>query len=52
MKLKIFFSIVVLLVVQVTFAQQRKPNIIVIMADDIGISNLGCYGGDIMGNHE
>jgi hypothetical protein len=32
-----------------TVKAQKKPNIIVIMADDIGISNLSCYGGDIMG---
>src|SRR5882672_5564566 len=31
------------------FAQKKQPNILVIMADDIGLSNLGCYGGDIMG---
>ena len=25
----------------------RKPNIIVILADDMGFSDLGCYGGEI-----
>jgi arylsulfatase A-like enzyme len=25
----------------------RKPNIIVIMADDLGFSDIGCYGGEI-----
>ncbi len=29
-----------------SFAQQ-KPNIIVILADDIGFSDLGCFGGEI-----
>ncbi len=24
-----------------------KPNIIVIMADDMGYSDIGCYGGEI-----
>lgn len=26
---------------------KKKPNIIVIMADDMGYSDLGCYGGEI-----
>jgi len=28
-------------------AQQTKPNIIIIMADDLGYSDIGCYGGEI-----
>ena len=28
-------------------AQQRRPNIIMIMSDDMGYSDLGCYGGEI-----
>lgn len=27
--------------------QERRPNIIVMMADDMGFSDLGCYGGEI-----
>ena len=28
-------------------APSRKPNIILILADDVGFSDLGCYGGEI-----
>ncbi len=30
-------------------ADEKKPNILVIMADDIGWMNVSAYGGDIMG---
>ena len=28
-----------------TVAQQKKPNFIMIMTDDVGWGDLGCYGG-------
>ncbi|MAT15894.1 MAG: arylsulfatase [Planctomyces sp.] len=30
-----------------TAAESKQPNIILIMADDMGFSDLGCYGGEI-----
>lgn len=34
-----------------SFAQAEKPNIVLILADDLGFSDLGCYGGEIETPH-
>jgi len=39
--------ILFILVFNVIIAQDKKPNIIVILADDMGYSDIGCYGGEI-----
>lgn len=32
---------------QANFADSPRPNILVILSDDMGYSDLGCYGGEI-----
>ena len=32
---------------QTSTAKRKRPNIIVMMADDMGFSDIGCYGGEI-----
>ena len=45
--MKIHFSIILFFAIQLSFAAENKPNILVIMADDLGFSDLGCYGSEI-----
>ena len=40
-------ALVVLLLVVETTARADRPNMIVVMVDDMGWSDLGCYGGEI-----
>lgn len=42
----IALTISAILILSITFAQQ-KPNIVLIMADDMGFSDIGCYGSEI-----
>jgi len=50
MKIKPVLKVLVLLVVP-AFAAQTPPNILIILADDMGYSDLGCVGGDIETPH-
>ena len=40
-----------LLLVPVHLGAQERPNIVVILADDLGFSDVGCYGGEIRTPH-
>ncbi len=43
----ILTSLLTLLCASAIAADNKRPNIILIMADDIGYSDIGCYGGEI-----
>ena len=49
MKLKYLFLVAIGLLTITVTAQQKKPNILVIMGDDIGWFNPSCYNSGIMG---
>src|SRR5947207_8994819 len=36
-----------LLVPSLAAAETKQPNIVIILSDDMGFSDLGCYGGEI-----
>ena len=40
------FSIVLFIVLAVS-SQEKKPNVILIMGDDMGFSDLGCFGSEV-----
>lgn len=44
--MRLLFALLFLVVANVAFADDR-PNVVFILADDMGYSDLGCYGGEI-----
>ncbi|MGJ8725161.1 MAG: arylsulfatase [Roseibacillus sp.] len=47
MRIGSLLSILSLAFVAAVSGQEKRPNIILIMSDDMGFSDLGCYGGEI-----
>lgn len=47
MKRLLFFLLVAPLAIAETSVAAVKPNILIILADDMGYSDIGCYGGEI-----
>ena len=45
--IKLIFFVGVALVCTLQTAWADRPNIMIILADDLGFSDLGCYGGEI-----
>ncbi|WP_111708182.1 arylsulfatase [Lutibacter citreus] len=41
------FILLIVFSIQILKAQESKPNIVIIFADDLGYSDIGCYGGEI-----
>tara|TARA_B100000676_G_scaffold90412_3_gene90144 strand:- start:5936 stop:7597 length:1662 start_codon:yes stop_codon:yes gene_type:complete len=50
MKIRVILGLLMLLSTSALQARQR-PNVLVIVADDLGYSDLGCYGGEINTPH-
>jgi arylsulfatase A-like enzyme len=44
---RVFAAVVAVLVSTVSAHAAARPNVIVILSDDMGFSDLGCYGGEI-----
>ncbi len=47
MKVGAFFTYLVLLAASLHAAEPPRPNILLILSDDLGYSDLGCYGSEI-----
>ena len=44
---KNIFLVAFVMISSLGIAQQKQPNIVIILADDLGFSDIGCFGGEI-----
>mgnify|MGYP003310173707 CR=1 FL=1 len=47
---RVLFAILVMTSIS-CLGKDDRPNFVIIMADDMGLSDLGCYGGEIATPH-
>jgi arylsulfatase len=48
---KHFFILIMTMLTAITASAAARPNVLLIMADDLGYSDIGCYGGEIQTPH-
>jgi hypothetical protein len=46
-KIAAALAVAVVAVAYSTASEPAKPNIVIILCDDMGFSDLGCYGGEM-----
>ena len=51
MKTSLFLAVLALTSLAVVRGAEPRPNVIVILSDDVGYSDLGCFGGEIATPH-